>query len=305
MEKFKRLIIVLLLGAVVPQAYCQEDSSDVDRGTTEKYSIVFGEDNWHLFKQNASYSGERLFEEAAAEFSLSEGDSMMLVSTVADEMGYRHFRYQQVHRGIPVENAVYCVHERDGRVVSANGQIVRNLNALNRPSIATEYFMEMVRSQVPALGNVDENLEVGLVYAQRNSMLGFGADNYLLTYMLTVGDSVWYYDAETGVRVKSYSTVIGTDNCHSRTANTMYNGWQEITTKERNNKYRLVDLCRGETITAKYMYTSGFMHNYSSDDNVWDSDDTIEKCTVSAYWAAEISYDYQGKRMKILRNSTK
>ena len=287
--KYIRIIIVLLCVFVSIPALGQKEA-DQDGGGLRQIAVEFGSSNWLVFKQNARYSGETLFSEAKEAFSLSSDDGMRMVSVVTDGMGYRHYRYQQTYKGVDVEGAVYCVHERDGRAVSANGQIVKNLNITDSPSITADSFMEMVRDQIRMSGGVERAMEVELVYTRRNVTLGFDASNYCLTYKITACDSVRYYDAETGTWVKSYSTQMGSDNCHTGSANTMYNGWQDITTKKRNNKYHLVDLCRGEGITAKY--DNNIIFDYTSGDNIWNSNDKPEKSTISAFWAAEMAYDY-------------
>ena len=42
-----------------------------------------------------------------------------------DESGVNHYRYQQNHNNIPVEHAVWVVHEVDGKISSQNGKMIK------------------------------------------------------------------------------------------------------------------------------------------------------------------------------------
>lgn len=286
----KPITILLFLVSTVLHMYSQSNNVGTD-GILWSDAVPFGEGNWYLFKSNTSLSGETIFETTSEELQLSENDKMVIMSSVTDELGCRHFRYQQTYKGIPVEDGVYCVHERDGRVISANGRIIRNLNYSGVPSFSTDSLMKIATNQVPVLKDNRGSLDVELVYTRRYDTRDYNASNYCLTYKLTADDSVRYYDAETGKKVKSYTTIMTFDNCQTGSANTKYNGWQNITTAEHNNKYWLVDYCRGDSIFAMYAnYTD--TTRFTSEDNVWGENDWKLKGTISAFWAAEMAYDY-------------
>src|SRR3989304_4667987 len=54
-------------------------------------------------------------------------DQFMLYRTEPDKSGFIHYRYRQVHNGIPVEDGVYYIHTKNGKVVSANGEYYPNI----------------------------------------------------------------------------------------------------------------------------------------------------------------------------------
>src|SRR3954451_10470397 len=45
-----------------------------------------------------------------------------LLRSSTDEIGYTNYRYQQIINGIPVEDAMYIVHVKGGKVLSENGR---------------------------------------------------------------------------------------------------------------------------------------------------------------------------------------
>ncbi|MBL0343112.1 MAG: hypothetical protein IPP71_20940 [Bacteroidetes bacterium] len=52
--------------------------------------------------------------------NLKPGDSWQLIRSDVDEIGMTHHRYQQIYQGIPVVTGEYILHEKNGRIVSAN-----------------------------------------------------------------------------------------------------------------------------------------------------------------------------------------
>ena len=52
----------------------------------------------------------------------------LFVQSEKDELGFEHYRYQQTFNGIPVEDAVYIMHVKDGKVISENGNWVKEFS---------------------------------------------------------------------------------------------------------------------------------------------------------------------------------
>lgn len=141
MNYIKTIIIFLALSMAKP-IYGQDDARPY-KSKLKQIAMEFGESNWHIFKQGNQINGEHLFDEMKQDFNLSADDDMRLVSTTSDDLGYRHYRYQQTYKGIDVEGAVYCVHERDGSVISTNGRIVQGLALSNIPVLSKNNIIEV------------------------------------------------------------------------------------------------------------------------------------------------------------------
>ena len=58
--------------------------------------------------------------------------SLQLVDYQEDELGYVHYRYQQLMCGIPVTYAYYMVHTKAQRVVSMHGQLFDRINFVSK-----------------------------------------------------------------------------------------------------------------------------------------------------------------------------
>jgi Zn-dependent metalloprotease/PKD repeat protein len=67
-----------------------------------------------------------------------------------DDLGYTHHRYQQIFKGIAVENAVLLVHERNGMAYLANGNMLRNLQGDATPNLAPEQALQRALAHIGA-----------------------------------------------------------------------------------------------------------------------------------------------------------
>ena len=68
----------------------------------------------------------------ASYFEESSLFSLQLVDYQTDELGYIHYRYQQMMGGIPVTYAYYMVHTQGQRVVSMHGQLFDRFDTTSR-----------------------------------------------------------------------------------------------------------------------------------------------------------------------------
>lgn len=55
---------------------------------------------------------------------MSDKESFQLRKVESDDLGFQHFRFQQLAYGIPVENGVYTVHARNGQIESISGDYI-------------------------------------------------------------------------------------------------------------------------------------------------------------------------------------
>jgi len=83
----------------------------------------YKKNNWKTFKQSKPQSALQIVQNKAA-LLLNEYDALRLIRITKDELGFQHYRYQQAYRGIPVEGAVYLIHEKEGKATLSNGQLV-------------------------------------------------------------------------------------------------------------------------------------------------------------------------------------
>ncbi len=85
-----------------------------------------------------------------------------LLNSTRDALGFTNFRYQQTINGIPVENAVYNVHVKGGKVLSENGKWVKDAprvlaaGASLKEAVALKSALQSVNAKVYRWQNAEE-----------------------------------------------------------------------------------------------------------------------------------------------------
>ena len=144
--------------------------------------------------------------------------NLEFLDEVTDNLGFSHLRYQQYYDGIKVEHAIIQVHVKDGIVQSMSGKVMKTapLSCMNR--------------------NMIEVQDSNIMYIKVG-------DEYRLAKKIEKDSFLLYTDIETGEELKriplSFSAVA------NGKAETMYSGWQEMTTYEHEGNYYLMDETRG------------------------------------------------------------
>lgn len=149
---------------------------------------------------------------------IPEKSSLLLLDKVTDDLGIEHLRYQQYYNKIKIEHAILQIHAKDNIVQSMSGWVMKSEPELNLNRTLSD--------------KQDENtmyIKVG--------------DKYRIARKLTKGSYYVYIDIETGdelnrIPLFNYANVQGK-------AETMYSGWQEMTTYEHEGNYYLMDETRG------------------------------------------------------------
>ena len=78
---------------------------------------------WLKIRDDVKLTPRTFFEKSRAALGLSDRDEFRLLRSNTDEMGMTHHRFQQYHKGYRIEGATYILHETDGRVATANGNL--------------------------------------------------------------------------------------------------------------------------------------------------------------------------------------
>jgi len=92
------------------------------------------ETNWLKFKTTEQQTVTQLASNKTL-LKFQAEDELQLLKTNNDALGYQHYRYQQTYKGIPVEGAIYLMHEKENKVKQANGKLVHDLKLSTSPAI--------------------------------------------------------------------------------------------------------------------------------------------------------------------------
>jgi len=105
--------------------------------------------NWISFKAAEQTSAAQLAKNKTALY-LQDKDDLDLIAEQSDQLGMRHYRYQQTYDGIPIEGAIYLLHEKENRVKTANGKLIHQLNLNTVPSISVDAALTFALAHIDA-----------------------------------------------------------------------------------------------------------------------------------------------------------
>ncbi len=233
---------------------------------------------------------------------------------------WNHYRLQQMYNGIPIENAQYLLHEKNGLIETANGNVVPGLKINTTPAISEKVALEGLLKEINANKYVWENEhreEVLKAHLNDPNATNFPKGklvivsktqnledkDYVLGYKFKIETispfslAEYVVDASTGTLVYKNSLlcqndVLGTCETHSY-------GNQTITMNYDNAVYTLKDNARNiETINGSGQICADDgsgqicpnigIHPLENDAPDWD----IHQSGCEGHWAAEMTYDY-------------
>ena len=241
--------------------------------------------------------------------------SLKLVDSQTDELGFVHYRYQQMMGGIPVTYAYYMVHTQGQRVVSMHGQLFDRIHVASK-QIEVSNAIQSARDFVSAERYLWEDIsEEKLLKRQTGNIDATYSPIAELVYFVSPSDL--YRSATLAYRTTIYAskplskqavfvdatlgTVLFSENLlHFKDvkgfANTVYSGVQTITTDSSSAGYVLREVGRGNGIeTYNLQNTTSFSSavDFTDKNNVWDTINVQkDQYAVDAHWGAEKTYDY-------------
>ncbi len=241
--------------------------------------------------------------------------SLRLVGQQSDELGFVHYRYQQLLDNIPVSYAYYVVHVKGNKVVSMNGLLFDQI-ASSSISLNTVKALEKVLEFVSAKEYMWENqLEENLLKYQRGNEnasylptpeLQYIVDPSNLKQPLKLGYQVTIYASNPFSKQAVFVDATDGRIIHSENllhykdvkgkATTVYSGIQTITTDSTSTGYTLKEAGRGngiETYNMKKGTNFSIYENFTDKNNLWDTTNAQKDQYASdAHWGTEMTYDY-------------
>ena len=259
---------------------------------------------WLVFKQTARVNPRTLFKDHAQLFQLSPGTEMRIVSEETDEIGVRHFVYQQFYKTVEVENATFRVRAKGDNAVSANGELEFKFEpAVTRPAITEEQAVAILRQKFGGTRFYREDDFVKDLervtgerpYSPKGTLLYTEVPEsgervlawMFRTYVLPVESSrKVYIDATSGAVVKELTLF---PSCFTGSGNTSFRGNQTFNTARSDTNFVLTDDCSGNRLRFLRPATVTGSREVSDTDNNWTGNDIA---AVTSFWSLGIAYDY-------------
>lgn len=212
------------------------------------------------FTTNSRIAVREFFQAITKDLNISDVDKFDLIKSENDDIGFTHYRYQQIYNGIPVMGSEFMLHEKSGKLVSANGNYYDSLIIGTIPSITKEKAIDIAIKYVGAEKYQWENTEeekflkretnnpnathypvAELLIAPKNGI--FKNENFRLCYKINIASEKpydivdVYVDAHSGEVVNKIGKIAHADV--PSTANTLYSGSKAITADSYIGSFRL------------------------------------------------------------------
>lgn len=324
MKKTGLLLMVYLFGTTVSfskhqeQIYTGKEASEKFSGTS--LVRITHQSNLPAFVQFSN--GQELpFEKwenwCYTKFKLPKQFGFKFLKEESDKIGFSHTKFQQTFNGNPIENAVWIIHTKAGKVISMNGLLYNEVMSAPGVSFTESDALTKAKLFVGAekykweIPEEENHLKIEtkkddatyfpkgeLVYI--NSKGNLAPASYRLCYKFNVyahkplSRSYVYVDAFNGQIVNQQSILHDADVVG--TAVTAYSGTQTMTADSFGGGFRLRESGRGDGINTYNMQTGtsyGAAVDFTDTDNFWNNvNPQMDEVATDAHWGAEMTYDY-------------
>lgn len=241
---------------------------------------------------------------------LSASFSFSLLNSNSDQLGFEHKRYRLFYKNIEVAYSNLSVHLKNGKIVSASGNIkaispINEVVGLNEESAlleainfvgANEYMWEIDSPRNPNQSEFYPNGK--LMYLPDYFE---GTNTLTLVYSFNIYASqplnreLVFVNAQNG-NIQFHENLIHTGGDTKGTAITAYSDTQEIVTDSLPGYFRLRDSTRGIAIVT---LNSQSQRNYTGavdfidSNNFWNNfNSSLDEYAGDTHWGTEATYDY-------------
>ncbi|MEZ4941741.1 MAG: M4 family metallopeptidase [Saprospiraceae bacterium] len=278
----------------------------------------YGNPDWLTVAENVNLTATELVQLHLRDLGLGPNDELRRYRTDTDDLGFTHYRYQQYHRSVPVDGAELLIHEKDGRVHTLNGKLVRGLDIEVRPTLPGSKALQLGLQHLPAQRYMWESPEAEALLRRirQNPSATFfpkpelvlvapgftrNAADFQLAWQVEIFAEQPSVRRELFISAANGSILEEADLLHDQntpgTAETKYSSTRPIVTDSMDtNLFRLVETTRGNGIET-YNMQRGTEHadavDFLDDDNNWNNvNPEKDEVATDAHWGAEMTFDY-------------
>ncbi|MBC7774233.1 MAG: M4 family metallopeptidase [Phycisphaerae bacterium] len=258
----------------------------------------------YTFYKNTDPSLNHLnyFDAMADEMHLSVQSKMVLTDEVTDRTGYTHFKYQQLHEGLPIFGSRYILHEKEGKVLTATGHYSPQIKLSAKPGINAATALAFAKQAMNAREYNKRPVEPILCFV--DPAFPQVSETLRLAYQVDLHSTEpfdkrrYFVDAVTGKVLREFPLVLQ-EGVPSK-AKTKYYGVQDIITDSiAPQQFVLRDPTRGEGIYIYNIDDSNFTNTSSN----WDLTNALQDevaldahyCTQEYYDMMLADYDWKGQ----------
>ncbi len=265
---------------------------------------------WLKLDNNQQVSAKQLATNKSL-LKLQPEDELQLLKTNNDALGYRHYRYQQTYKGIPVESAIYLIHEKNHTVKQANGKLVHDLKLSTKPALTEAEALKAALTHLNAILYAWEDAahEQSIKQVKNQDDATFypkgelvivdpefkqQAANHHLAYKFDIyaiepyTRQVVYVDALDATVLKTLSKIHDCTNV-AASGTTNYSGNRNFTACQENGIYTLKNNMGGGMQVFNANNTrSNPQIPFTDTNNFFEGDPTANE----VHWATQKTYEY-------------
>ncbi len=275
-------------------------------------------DGWYKIRPEARITAPAFLSDYLGFLGLNtNSDVYELRNQQNDQLGMVHYRYQQLHRGIPVEGGEMLLHEKNGYLQTANGEVVTGISGSPQPLITPTEALQWAEQHIGAthyLHHDEEQLRYfqgvldhpedllpspELVWAHPD--YNNRGEEYRLAYKLDIyalepmSRQYVFVDAQNGELLFTLDRICNGNTVG--TAETRYHGTRPIYTDSVSAEvYRLRETITGGGIetydlntTTQYSQAVDFIDS----NNYWNNYNAEQdEVATDAHWGAQVTYEY-------------
>lgn len=306
------LVVLILIGAIPAVSQVGPKTMDPNNQKIKEIAVKVDEAGWVFLNKEKKLTHGEIFTKYKDAFGLGSSDEMIKTKTEEDDLGIKHYSYQQYYKGLVVENFTYLIHEKNGIAQIANGEILENIDVSIIPSLSEKEALEIALSSFKSnkwawedpdweeerkrdIEHPSWRPDGELLIINPHGKNQSGGSLVYKFELLSVDPWFHYATYINAIDGSIEKSVSLTQNESTGTVYTLYNGTKSFTTKYRglpNWDYILKDETRGYICTKNYSTTTWLSRSHiDNSSNTWST--AGEKVNgATAQWTAERTYDY-------------
>ena len=307
----------------------QNNSSSVELFGKDAANTMYGAEQVWIKQDNIIPTFMR-FNEAQAQdettflfhlkkqFHLPSNYTFKQIGIETDEIGYTHKRFQILVNEVPVNNGIFLLHIKAGKVLKFNGYLFKNITTNTTPNFSENSGLNFALShigadkykwQLPseeAFIKKEKNDPSATFYPKGELVIeqlngDILSNEFILCWKYDIyahepmGRYTVYVNAMTGSIVNKNDRICHTDA--NGTATTVYRGIRPIITDSTSpTNFRLREAARGLGIRTFNMLKGtnyGAAVDFLDSNNVWNNINVNkDQYATDAHWGAEKTYDF-------------
>jgi bacillolysin len=306
---FLLLILLSASGFLVAQTEYPFWNNEMSKIATETSN-----ESWINIKPGVTISPLTFFADQKKALGLAVNDEMKLYKTEQDQIGFTHYRFQQYYKGLKVISGEFLLHAKEGKLITANGNMIRGLIKNAVSSISKETALQQALRFFPSpqyaweIPQLENNKKLILhdplaTYKPMGELVWVSTDKednikkagaYELAYMFDIytsglnGKKIFISATRADV-VQSFSL---TPTCDGTSVTTNFYGSQGFSTRlipgSAPPRHNLWNDCGPAFIRTMLWGAAGNTDYTSNAGNNW----TSVPSAATSHWGVEKSYDY-------------